>query len=97
MKSVKRIEIVVEAHEMREVQSVLARHGVTSYSVIADVTGKGERGVQSNDDLSDIFRNSLLLTTCAPEKLDEIVAAIRPLLERRGGICLISDAQWIVH
>ncbi len=97
MRSVKRLEIIVEAVELRELQRVLARLGVDSYSVVHNVTGKSASGVQSGDDLSDVFRNVLLLTTCAPEELDEIVGALRPLLQRRGGICLVSDAQWLIH
>ncbi len=97
MQVVKKIEIITDTLEMNEVSAVLEAHGISGYTVIKDVTGKGERGVQSGDDLTDVFKNSYLLTTCAPEQVGEIVEAIRPLLKRRGGVCLISDAHWVVH
>lgn len=97
MKAVKRVEIVTEALEMREVCEVLEAHGISGYTIIRDVVGKGERGVQSGDELTDVFKNSYLLTTCPAEKLQEVVEAVRPLLKRRGGVCLVSDAQWVVH
>jgi len=97
MQIVKRIEIITGALEMQAVVAVLETHGVSGYTIIKDVTGKGERGVQSGDDLTDVFKNSYLLTTCPPEQVQEIVEAIRPLLKRHGGVCLISDAQWVVH
>ena len=97
MQSVKRIEIITDTLEMREVCRVLDEIGVSGYSVIRDVTGRGERGVQSGDDLTDVFKNSLLLTACPPERVSDIVTAIRPLLKRRGGICLVSDALWVLH
>lgn len=97
MQVVKRIEIITDALEMKEVTAVLEAHGVTGYTVIKNVIGKGERGLQSGDDLTDVFKNSYLLTTCPPEQVGEIVEAIRPLLKRRGGVCLISDSQWVVH
>lgn len=97
MESVKRIEIIIDAREMREVCRVLEGLEVSGYSVIRDVTGLGDRGVQSGDELTDVFKNSLLLTACPVDSVGEIVAAIRPLLRAHGGICLVSDAQWVIH
>jgi nitrogen regulatory protein PII len=97
MESVKRIEIITDAREMREICRLLEGIGIGGYSVVRDVTGKGERGVQSGDELTGVFSNSLLLTTCAPERVTELVEAIRPTLHRSGGICLVSDALWVRH
>lgn len=97
MQAVKRIEIITDSLEMREVRTVLERLGVSGYTVIPDVIGKGERGLQSGDELTGVFKNSYMLTTCAPDQLDRLVAAIRPILKKRGGVCLISDAQWVMH
>jgi nitrogen regulatory protein PII len=97
MESVKRIEIITDAHEMREICHLLEGLGITGYSVVREVTGRGDRGVQSGDELTGVFSNSLLLTTCAPERVAELVEVIRPALKRRGGICLVSDALWVRH
>ncbi len=97
MQIVKRVEIITDALEMQAVTAVLEAHDISGYTLITNVTGKGERGVQSGDDLTDVFKNSYLLTTCLPEQIAELVKAIRPLLKKRGGVCLISDAQWVVH
>lgn len=97
MESVKRIEIIIDTREMREVCRLLEALGVSGYSVIRDVTGRGDRGVQSGDELTDVLKNSLLLTAAPPALLAEIIAAIRPILKLRGGICLVSDAEWVIH
>ncbi|HVF85187.1 MAG TPA: hypothetical protein VM821_04340 [Abditibacteriaceae bacterium] len=97
MQNVKRIEIITNARQMGEVCRALEAHGVTSYSVVNDVTGRGERGVQTGDDLSGAFNNSYLLTACLPEKAPEIVETVRPILRQSGGVCLVSDAQWVIH
>lgn len=97
MEAVKRIEIITSAPEMREVCRALEALGITGYSVVHGVTGRGERGVQSGDELTGVFTNSLLLTACPPARLIEIVEAVRPILKKRGGICLVSDAQWVIH
>lgn len=97
MQAVKRIEIITDSLEMKEVRAVLERLGVSGYTVIPDVIGKGERGLQSGDELTGVFKNSYMLTTCPPDQVERLVAAIRPILKKRGGVCLISDAQWVIH
>ena len=97
MQNVKRIEIITNALEMREVCRELEAHGVTGYSVMHDVTGRGERGVQDGNELSGSFKNSYLLTACPPEQVAEIIETIRPLIQKNGGVCLVSDAQWVIH
>ena len=82
---------------MKHVCSVLEGEGITSYTIVRDVIGRGERGFQSGDELTDVFKNSLLLTTCDADQLQGIVEALRPILKRRGGVCLVSDAQWVIH
>ncbi len=97
MQNVKRVEIITDALEMREVTRVLDAQGVSGYTIVQSVIGKGERGAQSGDDLTDVFKNSLLITACDAERVMALVEAIRPILARRGGVCLVSDAQWVIH
>jgi nitrogen regulatory protein PII len=95
MRPVKRIEIVSESHGLREIRRWLDLHGVAGYTVIRDVTGRGERGVQSGDELSDVFTNAYLITTCPAADLARLVEGLRPLLRKHGGVCLVSDAHWV--
>jgi nitrogen regulatory protein PII len=97
MESVKRIEIVTEARQMPAVIAALESAGITAYTLLKDVVGRGERGLQGGDELTDVFKNNYLLTTCTAEQLERVVAAVRPILARRGGICLVSDALWVRH
>jgi nitrogen regulatory protein PII len=97
MKAVKRLEIVMSSRQMTEVCRILDRHGVPGYTLIRDVAGKGERGMQFADGLNAAFANSYLLTTCEPDALPALVEALRPLLTRHGGECLVSDAWSVRH
>lgn len=97
MQDIKRVEIVTDSLEMHEVTDIIDRLGISGYTLIKDVLGKGERGLQSGDELTGVFKNSLLLVACEAEKVPALVEAIRPILKNRGGICLVSDAQWVVH
>lgn len=94
---VKRIEIVIDGLELPNVLKLLDAAGVSGYTVIKDATGKGDRGLRSGDDLTGVFANSYVMTACPIEKLDLIVESVRAILKQRGGVCLVSDAQWIVH
>ena len=93
---VKRIEIIVDELEVPRLLKLLDAAGVSGYTVIK-ATGKGDRGLREGDDLTGVFANSYIMTACPSEKLDLIVESLRPILKQRGGVCLVSDAQWIVH
>jgi nitrogen regulatory protein PII len=97
MRPVKRIEIVIDSLELRKLLRSLEQVGVSGYTVIQDAAGMGDRGGRAGDQLSDALKNSYVITACPEEQLQPLIDAIRPLLKRFGGICLVSDAQWIVH
>lgn len=97
MQPVKRIEIIMDSTGLGKIAKILETVGVSGYTVIRDVTGSGDRGLRPGDELTDVFKNTYVMTACPEEKVQQIVDAIRPVLKRFGGICLVSDAQWIIH
>ncbi|MGQ9814102.1 MAG: P-II family nitrogen regulator [Candidatus Roseilinea sp.] len=97
MNPIKRVEIITDAAEMHHIVRILEQKGISGYTIIPDVVGRGQRGMRLGDDLSSAFQNSYLLTTCEPEAIDALVEAIRPVLQRRGGVCLVTDAWWLHH
>jgi len=97
MTTVKRIEIVIDAAHTPDLLQALRDASARGYTVIRDVQGTGDRGERSGDELTDVFRNCYIIVACEPETATQIVEAVRPLLRRHGGVCLISDAQWLRH
>lgn len=97
MRPVKRLEIVVNSLQVEALVAVLERHGATGHSVIRDVTGRGERGRQTGDELTGAFSNSCVLTACRPEMLEAVMADLKRFLRRHGGMALVSDAMWVEH
>jgi nitrogen regulatory protein PII len=97
MMPIKKIEIIIDALELPEVLKLLDAAGVSGYTIIRDATGKGERGERSGGELSGTFINSYVMTACPPEQVSSVVEALRPILKRFGGVCLVSDAQWLIH
>ena len=97
MNAVKRIEIVIDAAHTPALLSALREAGAGGYTLIRDVQGMGDRGERSGDELTDVFRNCYVIVACAPDASTQIIEAVRPLLQRYGGVCLVSDAQWLRH
>lgn len=97
MKTVKRIEIVTDALELQPLLKALEGVGVSGYTVIPNVVGKGERGLRQGDELTGVFQNSYVLAACPEEILPRVLEVVRPILRQFGGVCLVSDAQWIIH
>ena len=60
-------------------------------------TGHGERGLREDQIFSEKFENVAIVLACAEEVIAELIESIRPVLKKYGGICLVSDAQWVIH
>jgi nitrogen regulatory protein PII len=97
MKPVKRIDIVIRAAHLDRVLDALASVGVTAYTITEQVTGRGNRGHQPGDDLSGVFTNTCIMVAVEPDQLQPIAQVLRPILHEAGGVCLASDAQWLIH
>ena len=97
MNAVKKLEIVIDRLHLDDVLRLLDRCGVSGYSVIREVTGRGDRGERAGDELTDVFSNCLILAACPPETAERITPQLRELLTRHGGVCLMSDAFWLKH
>ncbi len=97
MEPMKKVEVVVDSVHLNKVLEVMEKHGVSGYTVIRDVLGKGERGMMAGDELTDVFRNSYVFAVCSEETAKKIAESLRPILSRVGGICIISDVLWLTH
>ena len=98
MKSCKRIEVVIEEPMAPRVVELLRQVGISGYTAIPQASGEGERGRRRADELAGDSSNTLFIIACEhPHLVDTLVEQLRPLLSRSGGICLVSDAQWVVH
>jgi nitrogen regulatory protein PII len=97
MTPMKRVEVVLDAHELSAVCVVLDQAGVTGYTIIREVTGKGDRGDRGGDALTGTLKNGYILCACNEAQARAVVEAVRPLLTRLGGVCLVTDCMWVEH
>lgn len=97
MIGVKRIELVVESIEENEVIQQLEHINIRSYTIYHHVGGRGERGLRDGSAFGEKFENTTFVIACAENQLQGVIETLRPILKRYGGMCLISDAKWVLH
>ena len=68
----------------------LERIGVVGYTIVPSATGRGERGVRCAG-------AAMMTIACDAFQTSQVIEAMRPILKRYGGICLVSDAMWMIH
>ncbi len=96
MEAIKRVEIIVAQPDLPRLRRQLDALGL-NYSVFHHVTGKGDRGTRDDDEVTGVFGNVCVLCACPPPKVTALVDIVRPILKRSGGLCIVSDAQGVVH
>lgn len=97
MQVVKKIEIITNSLELQKVLKILDNAGVSGYTIIEDVIGKGQRGRVIDDLEGHALTNGYIMTICSEEQEHQVVEAIRPILKKFGGVCVVSDAKSIIH
>ena len=98
MQPCKRIEIVIEEAQADRLAQKLEELGAPGYTLIPRASGRGDRGVRRADDPAGTLTNCVFLVASSdPATVTRIVEGVRGLLSRAGGICLVSDAQWLHH
>jgi nitrogen regulatory protein PII len=95
MHLVKRLEIIVSSREMHKVLEKLDEAGVAGYSVIRDVIGKGDWGAVSDDSdfAATTLSNVYILSFCAEDTVKLALEKVKPVLNKFGGVCYVSDAM----
>ncbi len=98
MKPCKRIEIVIEQALAQRTAALLVELGAPGFTLIDHASGRGDRGYRRADEPTGTSTNCVFLVACDDEALvQDIVEGIRPVLSKSGGMCLVSDANWVRH
>ena len=94
MHLVKKIEIIANSFELGKILESLEKSGVHGHAVIRNVVGKGLR--EGNEDLDmTMLDNVYIIAFCMPEQIKPVVENVRPVLNKFGGTCYISDVMEI--
>ncbi|MEE4172722.1 MAG: hypothetical protein V2I57_00540 [Xanthomonadales bacterium] len=93
-----RIEIVIEEPMARELARTLKTLRVPGYTVIPRAHGSGDRGIRRGDELAGDSSNCIFLIVCDDRALvEKVTEAVKPLISRSGGMCLVSECQSLTH
>ncbi|HEY9749500.1 MAG TPA: hypothetical protein V6C63_12520 [Allocoleopsis sp.] len=95
MHLVKKIEIFSDSVELGKIISGLEKSGVSSYTVIRNVAGKGVRGGVFDDSAVTMLDNAYVMAFCSPDIVKAVVETVRPILNKFGGSCFVSDVMEI--
>jgi nitrogen regulatory protein PII len=92
MHLVKKIEIIAGSFELGKILDNLNKSGIQGHAVIRNVAGKG----LGNADLDmTMLDNVYIVAFCMPEQIKTVAENVRPLLNKFGGTCYVSDVMEI--
>ena len=94
MHPVKKIEIIANSFELPKILDGLKKSGVHGHAVLRNVEGEGLRDGSEDLDMT-MLDNVYIIAFCLPEQLKTVVENVRPLLNKFGGTCYISDVMEI--
>ncbi len=93
--AMKRFEIVVGIEQLERVTQLLEKCNVRGYTVLKNAGGLGSRGMRNPDDVLMEEENVMVVLACKEEQAQKVLNEIRPALKSLGGMCLISDCNWV--
>lgn len=94
--TMKRIEIVVDEEALGDLLELCRTAGVRGYTFIKHAGGLGSRGERLPDDYALEEKNAVVILACEEQQAERVVTALRPRLKEWGGMCLVSDCDWVI-
>jgi nitrogen regulatory protein PII len=92
----KRIEIILEAPALHRLTDRLDKAGVTGYTIVPVLAGRGGEGAWSAEGLAgDAGRLVMIISIVDASKADDVLERVYTLLSRQIGIVTVSDVQVI--
>lgn len=97
MRNIKRVEIIIGRRGSEKVIELLLKNGIKGYSRIRNVDGAGDKFSRDGEYPTEVFSNNYILIGCEPAELEKVKESLRQLLEEYSGVCMVSDAEWLIH
>ena len=90
----KRIDLFIADREVAQICKAIRVAGAPGYSVMRHVTGLGVGGeISEAMDFSGLGANAHVIVFCSPEQAEAVRLAVRPVLQRYGGVGFLSEAE----
>ena len=87
-----KLEVVVSGADASAVRDLFAATGATGYTSLSGVSGLGHHGYHQGRLLfNEQATLELLITVVTDDKVDALLAGLRPLLQESSGVMFLSD------
>ncbi|HXF92591.1 MAG TPA: P-II family nitrogen regulator [Nitrospiraceae bacterium] len=88
----KEIRVIVAGEHRAFVTDLLDRVNATGYTIIGNVSGKGHHGFREAHFMFSEQESLVMIMTVVPEeKVEPILAGLRPLFERHSGVMFVAN------
>jgi nitrogen regulatory protein PII len=88
----KEIRVIVAGEHRAFVTDILDKLHATGYTIIGQVSGKGHHGVREAHFMFTEQESLVIIMTVVPEeKVEPILAALRPLFSTHSGVMFVAD------
>jgi nitrogen regulatory protein PII len=88
----KEVRIIVEGDNRPFVIDLLEKVNATGYTILGNVSGKGHHGFHEAHYMFNDTESLVMIMTVVPEeKVEPILAGLRPLFDRHSGVMFVSD------
>ena len=95
LKPMKRIEIVIDENSLDALLKLLRDANVRGYTIIKKAGGFGSTGERNPDDYALELPNAIMVLACEDSQAAKIISILQPNLRSFGGMCLVTDCQWV--
>jgi nitrogen regulatory protein PII len=88
----KEIRIVIQGEHVKFVTDLLDNVKATGYTIFHNISGKGHHGFHTAHPMFNEMDSLVMLATVVPqEKVEPILAGLKPLFGRHTGVMFVSD------
>ncbi len=88
----KEIRVVVAGEHRAFVTELFDKVHATGYTIIGNVSGKGHHGFREAHFMFSEQESLVMIMTVVPEeKVEPILAGLRPLFDRHSGVMFVAD------
>jgi nitrogen regulatory protein PII len=90
--SMKEIRVIVSGENRPFVTELLDKVEATGYTIIGNISGKGHHGVREAHFMFSEQESLVMIMAVVPEeKVEPVLAGLRPLFDRYSGVMFVSD------
>lgn len=87
----KEIRIIIQGEHLKFATDLLDDKA-TGYTIIHNISGKGHHGFHTAHPMfNEMDSLVMLMTVVTPEKVEPILAGLKPLFDRYTGVMFVSD------